>query len=215
MSCWALVPIKSRAECKGRLANWLAPAERLSIVREMAACVLAAVRGTHSIDHVAVVTPERDCVPMDVLVLDDPGCGLNPALEFARHKLVARGADELIVLPADLPLVTAADIDLLVAHGRLTGFALATDAACTGTNALFIKPADAFRFQFGPDSRRHHLAEGARLGWTAESVRTRGLEFDLDCGEDLLQLRMQADARFASLNIMPVGGAWLPRTRFG
>ena len=163
MSCWALVPIKARAECKGRLAGCLAPAERLGMVRKMADRVVAAAHGSRSIDHVAVVTPERDCVPMDVLVLDDPGGGLNPALEFARHELLARGADELVVLPADLPLVTAADIDLLVARGRQTGFAFATDTACTGTNALFLKPADAFRFRFGPDSRRHHLAEGR--GW--------------------------------------------------
>ena len=215
MSCWALVPIKSRAECKGRLAGWLAPAERLRIVREMAGRVLAAARETRWIDHVAVVSPERDSVPMDVLVLDDPGCGLNPALDFARNKLVDRGADELVVLPADLPLVTAADIDLLVTLGRRTGFALATDTACTGTNALFLKPADGFRFQFGPDSRRQHLAEASRLGWSPEFARTRGLEFDLDRVEDLICLRAQGDTRVASLQLLPAGGAWLLQTRFG
>jgi len=215
MSCWALVPIKSRAECKGRLAGLLAPAERLRIVREMAGRVLAAARGTRWVDHVAVVSPERDSVPMDVLVLDDPSCGLNPALEFARHELVVRGAGELVVLPADLPLVTAADIDLLVTLGRRTGFALATDTACTGTNALFLKPADAFRFQFGPDSRRHHHAEAARLGTSPVYVRTRGLEFDLDRVEDLIHLRAQGDARVASLQLLPTGDAWLPQTRFG
>lgn len=215
MTCWALVPIKARTECKGRLAGCLAPSERLGIVREMAARVLAAARKSHSIDHVAVVTPERDCVPMDVLVIDDPGGGLNPALDFARQQLIARGADELVVLPADLPLVTAADIELLVARGRQTGFALATDTACTGTNALFLRPTDAFRFQFGPESRRHHVAEGARLGWTTEPVRTRGLEFDLDRVEDLNHLRAQGDAYFASVQMFPAGGAWLPQTRFG
>jgi 2-phospho-L-lactate guanylyltransferase len=214
MSCWALVPIKARAECKGRLAGWLAPAERLSIVREMASRVLAAVVGARSIDHVAVVTPERDRVPMDVLVLDDRGRGLNSALDFGRHELLARDADELVVLPADLP-ITAADIDLLVARGRRTGFALATDTSCTGTNALFLRPADAFRFQFGPDSRRHHLAEAARLGWTVEAVRTRGLEFDLDRVEDLIHLSAQGDACVASMQLFPAGGAWLPQTRFG
>ena len=215
MSCWALVPIKARAECKGRLAGCLSPAERLGMVRELAGRVLAAARGSCSIDHVAVVTPERDCVPMDVLVIDDPGGGLNPALEFARHALLARGADELVVLPADLPLVTPADIDLFVARGRRTGFAIATDASYTGTNALFLRPTCAFRFQFGPDSRRHHLAEGARLGWTTEPVRTRGLEFDLDRVEDLNHLRAQGDAYFASVQLFPAGGAWLPQTRFG
>lgn len=215
MSCWALVPIKSRAECKGRLAGWLAPAERLQVVRDMAGRVLAALREARSVDFTAVVSPERDSVPMDVLVLHDPGQGLNSALDFARRELVERGADELLVLPADLPLITAADIDLLVATGRRKGFALATDLSRSGTNALYLAPPGEFGFHFGPGSRRQHLEEAARLGWDAQVVRARGLEFDLDSWEDLAYLRAQGDARFASLQLLRAGGAWLPQTRFG
>ena len=215
MSCWALVPIKARPECKGRLSGWLAPSARLDIVQEMVGRVLAALRDAPSIERIAVVTPEGDCLPPEVLVLDDPGHGLNAALDSGRRELIERGVDELVVLHADLPLVTAADIEQLVARGRRTGFALAPDTACSGTNGLFLAPPADFRFHFGVDSRRLHLEEGVRLGLAAELVRTRGLEFDLDRGEDLLQLRAQGDARFASLQLLPAGGAWLPQTRFG
>jgi 2-phospho-L-lactate guanylyltransferase len=215
MSCWALVPIKSRADCKGRLAGWLAPAVRLDIVRTMLGTVLAALRESRSIDRVAVVSPERDSVPEDVLVIGDSGRGLNSALDAARTELVARGADELVVLPADLPLLTAADVDLLVTQGRRAGFALATDADGTGTNALYLSRPGVFRFGFGTGSRSRHLEEAARLGWTAEVVCTRGLEFDLDRAEDLAWLRAQGDARFASQQVLQNGDTWLPQTRFG
>lgn len=203
MSCWALVPIKARPECKGRLSGWLAPSARIDIVREMVGRVLAALRDAPSIDSIAVVTPERDWLRPEVLVLDDPGRGLNAALDSARRALIVRGIDELVVLHADLPFVTATDIELLVSRGRRTGFALASDSACSGTNALYLAPPAAFRFCFGVDSCRQHLQEGARLGLTAELVRTRGLEFDLDRGEDLLQLCEQGDARFTSLKLLP------------
>jgi hypothetical protein len=42
--------------------------------------------------------------------LPDTGGGLNAVLEDARRTLIARGAGELLVLPADLPLITATDI---------------------------------------------------------------------------------------------------------
>lgn len=215
MSCWALVPIKARPDCKGRLSTWLEPSARLDVVREMIVRVMAALREAPSVERIAVVTPERDSVPADVLVLDDPGRGLNAALDFGRQALIDRGVDEIVVLHADLPLVTAADIELLVARGRQTGLAIAPDTAGKGTNALYLSPPADFAFHFGADSCRLHLAEAARQGRVPDIVRARGLEFDLDRGEDLLQLRAQGDARFASLQLLPVGGAWLPQTRYG
>jgi len=187
-SCWALVPVKSRPLSKSRLAGRLAADSRLMLVRSMLERVLAALREARGIDHVAVVSPERDTVPSDILVLPDPGGGLNPALEAGREALLAHGAAELVVLPADLPFVTAEDIDHLVSSGRRGGFALATDGAGTGTNALYLRPPVPFRFQFGPGSRFLHMQEAARNGLQAELLRTGGLEFDVDGPADLGEL---------------------------
>lgn len=215
MTCWALVPIKSRADCKSRLAGSLSPAGRLEVVREMARRVLAALDAAPSVERVAVVTPERDSLPGNVLILEDPGHGLNAALDAARRELVARGARELVVLHADLPLVTVDDIELLVAKGRTAGFALATDVESSGTNALFLGRPAAFRFRFGADSRRLHLEEAARLGLCPEVVRTTGLEFDLDRGEDLGRLSAVGDAGFSLMGRSTDGGTWLSRTQTG
>jgi 2-phospho-L-lactate guanylyltransferase len=204
-----------RAECKARLAARLAADARLSLQRLMLDRVLAALRSAHAIDHIAVVSPERDTVPSDINVLADAGHGLNAALDGARHALVHQGATELVVLPADLPLVTAADIDALVDSGRRAGFALAADAAGTGTNALYLASPANFRFQFGPGSRRHHIEEALRLGLKPALVRARGLEFDLDVAEDLVRLRAYADPRYASLPLFADGGPWLSQTRLG
>lgn len=192
--CWALVPVKTRGLCKSRLAGRLGAGDRLSLVRSMLERALAALRDAALVDRIAVVSPERDTIPADILVLDDPGGGLNPALEAGREALLGRGATELVVLPADLPFVTPAEIDALIESGRRGGFALATDAAGTGTNALYVRPPVPFRFQFGPGSRYLHMNEAARVGLGAQLLHLRGLEFDVDGPADLGEL-LARDAR--------------------
>jgi 2-phospho-L-lactate guanylyltransferase len=213
--CWALVAINARAACKGRLAGRLPVETRLALVRLMLDRVLETLRATGAIERVAVVSPERDTVPPDIPVLADPGGGLNAALDAARRVLVAQGAGELVILPADLPLVTATDIDALLDSGRRAGFALAADVAGTGTNALYLAPPVPFRFQFGPGSRFHHLEEAARLGRRPELVRAQGLEFDLDRPEDLSRLLEHGDTHYRSLPLSATGGPWLSQTQLG
>ena len=200
--CWALVAINARVDCKSRLAGKLPVDRRLSLVRAMLERALTALRGSHTVTNIAVVTPERDTIPADVKVIQDPGGGLNAALDAARKILVGDGASELLVLPADLPLVTAAEIDQLVESGRRTGFAIATDAAGGGTNALYIAPPAPFRFRFGPGSRLCHLEEAARLGLEAKLLRSHGLEFDLDGPADLDRLLTLRDARYDCLSVL-------------
>ncbi len=216
--CWALVPVKTRGLCKSRLSDRLAAEARLSLVRSMLERCLGALRESRTIDRIAVVSPERDTIPSDILMLADPGGGLNAALEAGRLALLEQGARELLVLPADLPLVTAGDIDTLVDLGRRGGFALATDAAGTGTNALYVAPPAPFRFQFGPGSRFLHMQEAVRLGLGAELLRTAGLELDVDGPSDLGELIARDDVRYRALPLRtaelttdagapPLGGA--------
>jgi 2-phospho-L-lactate guanylyltransferase len=191
MTC-ALVAIKARAQCKSRLAEVLAPADRLQLVRSMLEAVLAAARGAQSVQQILVVSPERDCVPAAIPVLADSGGGLNAALSAAQETLREFGCHELVVLPADLPQVTGAEIDELVRAGRAGGFAIAPDGAGVGTNALYLNTPQPFRFRFGPDSARLHVAQALSLGLNPQQVRLTGLEFDVDCPADVRRLEEQS-----------------------
>ena len=72
MTC-ALIAIKERLRCKTRLAEALAPAARIELVRSMLAAVLSAAGGARSVRQIIVVSPERDSVPAHVPVLADTG----------------------------------------------------------------------------------------------------------------------------------------------
>lgn len=208
MSCWALVPIKRRSAAKQRLGERLSPALRLALTRTMLESVFDALRKSRRVDRIAFASAERDTIPMEFPVLPDMGGGLNAVLEDARGLLIARGADELLVLPADLPLISAADIDAVVESGRRGGFALGADDAGLGTNALFLRTSAAFRFQFGAGSHARHLEEAMRIGCVPEELSIPGISFDVDEPQDLDRLLAADDPRYLFLAAGPGGNAW-------
>jgi 2-phospho-L-lactate guanylyltransferase len=208
MSCWTLVPIKRRSATKQRLGGRLSPELRLALTRAMLESVTDALRKSRRVDHVAFASAERDTIPAEFPVLPDMGAGLNAVLEDARRFLIARGADEILVLPADLPMISAADIDAVVESGRRGGFALGADDAGLGTNALFLRTSATFRFQFGAGSRARHLEEAMRAGCTPAEVSFPGLSFDVDQPQDLDRLLAADDPRYLFLTAGPGGNAW-------
>jgi 2-phospho-L-lactate/phosphoenolpyruvate guanylyltransferase len=184
----AVIAVKQRLRCKMRLAETLAPAARIQLVRSMLAAVISAAGGAQTVRHVIVVSPERDSVPGEIPVLADTGECLNRALTQAHRVLHEFGCREVVILPADLPNITPADIDALVRAARRGGFAIAPDAAGVGTNALCLVSAHPFHFQFGGDSLRLHMQEGKHLGLSPRVLRLPRLEFDVDSPADLNRL---------------------------
>ncbi len=184
MSCWALVPVKARAAGKTRLAPVLTSEARIALVRSMLRHVLGVLAAAPGVDHVAIVSPERDEVPDNVLVLNEQRRGLNPALGCAVATLKSMGAHEIVIVPGDLPQLTVDDMELLLTGVRAAGCALASDWRGTGTNgiALDLRKLQniAFRFSFGENSFARHRQEAAALGLGPKLVSRAGLAFDLD-----------------------------------
>ena len=186
-----LIAINKRSRCKTRLSETLSPAARIQLVRSMLAAVLSAAGDAQTVRQIFVVSPERDSVPAAVPVLADSGECLNNALMQSHRVLREFGCQEVVILPADLPNVTATEVDGLVHAGRSGGIAIAPDAAGVGTNALCLVSPHPFRFQFGTDSQRLHLEEAERTGLSPRVVRFPGLEFYVDSPADLCLLDEQ------------------------
>lgn len=186
MTTWALIPLKAPSLAKQRLAGCLAPRERRLLVARMAARVIAALRGAHLIDAIAVTSPEP--VGPGLVWIPDHAGDLNAALGAARDQLVAQGARELLVLHADLPWLTAAEVDAFVSAGRASGLALAPDRHGRGTNALFSAPPARIEFSFGAGSLARHQAAARALGIAPAQHQARGLAWDVDEATDLQHL---------------------------
>ncbi len=196
MSCWAVVALKASGEAKGRLAEILSAEQRASLARRMFENVIDALRHAETIDDIAVVTPETLTIDPPLTLLMDPGGDLNDAFTYAALALAQRGVTELLVLPADLPLLGSAEIDEMVRRGRRSGLAIAPDKLGQGTNAVFVALPTPFRFHFGLESYERHLAEAEEHGLIAQRVALPGLAFDVDEPQDLGLLLEQAGEKY-------------------
>jgi 2-phospho-L-lactate/phosphoenolpyruvate guanylyltransferase len=122
------------------------------------------------------------------IAADDGEVGLNAALDHAAAVAVQGGADALLVLPADVPLVTRADIAALAAELPPPPSLVLAPTADGGTGALLRCPPLAVPASFGTASVAAHLGAAARRGVTARVLWRWNLSLDLDRPEDAQRL---------------------------
>jgi 2-phospho-L-lactate/phosphoenolpyruvate guanylyltransferase len=133
---------------------------------------------------VAVVCDDPDvarwAASRGAFVLEEPGRGLNGAVSAGLHALARAGADEVLVVHADLPLATG------LAHlAGFDGITLVSDRHDDGTNVIGLPARCGFRFSYGPGSFARHLAEADRLGIPHRVLREPLLAWDVDLPDDI------------------------------
>lgn len=187
-SITALVPIKSRHQCKTRLAPHLTPTQRLLLVRAMLRKVLGVLQQCEAIGRVIVLTPEQDELPDVVECLRDQGWDLNSSLRAALRKLQIQDEHKVLILPADLACLRPEDIHQLASKASEFDVVIAPSDDELGTNALLLTPGTPFQLCFGHDSYQQHLHQISTAGLSCTTVKTAGLGFDIDSGDDLARL---------------------------
>ena len=194
---WVLIPVKSPRRSKTRLLPVLDADECARLCLAMLTDVLQAAAAAESVAGVAVVTADETAAGLardaGAEVLADEADDLCGALDAAAHEMASRGADAVVVLPADVPTVSAADIDALVAkHER--GLTICPAIRDGGTNALICSPPAAVPFCFGSDSARKHGERAAQHGAPFTRLAQPAFFRDVDLPEDLIWLSGQTSA---------------------
>jgi 2-phospho-L-lactate/phosphoenolpyruvate guanylyltransferase len=188
----AIIPVGALAGAKSRLGAVLDAEERLDLTLRLARATIAAATTAGRVDDVLVITPDDTiralALELGARPLLQRDRGLNHGLAAARAEAVAAGAGAILILPIDLPEVTAAAIDAVAAtldEPARPLVALVPDRHGRGTNALLIAPPDAIDLCFGGDSAIAHQAAAGAIG--ARLVILDGpLALDLDTPDDLL-----------------------------
>jgi 2-phospho-L-lactate guanylyltransferase len=197
MRCWAVVPVKQLSAAKRRLSGVLSLRQRESLVARMFTNVMGVLQQVKDLDGIAIVTPEtviadagmemaipiRDRKP--VVWIEDGGAGLNSAIVTAAGRLESMGATAMLTVVADVPFVTAAEINIILTLGRTSSVVIGADRTHRGTNALFLSRPRRFTPEFGEDSLKRHIAAAHRHGVMPLVRRLDGLSFDIDGPSDL------------------------------
>jgi 2-phospho-L-lactate guanylyltransferase len=184
---YCLIPAKPYAESKSRLAPALAEGEREALSRRLLARTLHLALNVF--ERVIVISRDpallSDAEPEGALGLLERSTGLNPALAQAARFAQDRGAGGLLILPADLPYLTASNLQAILALGVASpAVVIAPCRHGTGTNALLLRPPGLIPFAFGPHSFAAHGNAARAAGVEPAIYRAPEVAFDLDTPED-------------------------------
>lgn len=190
---FALLPVKAPAHAKRRLSNVLSQEEREQLARAMFDEVFPTLMAVRGLDRVVVASSDAEILRRAAAggaatLAEASQNGHSISADWAARRCMDWGAATLLLVPTDVPLVRAGEIEAVLE----TALALPAprvlivpSADGTGTNALVRTPPDVIESRFGPNSFATHL-EQARARQAAVAVaRPEGLTLDLDTPEDL------------------------------
>jgi len=188
---WAVVPVKDTASAKQRLAAALPQAQRSALALAMLEDVLAALGGTRGLAGIVVVTPDSAARALAEhygaqISADHATEGHTAAVMGAARRLAARG-EAMLTIPGDVPLVTAAEVErVIAAHRRGSHFVIVPARDELGSNTILAAPADAVPLRFGDNSFFPHLTAARACGIEPVVLPLPGIGLDIDTPEDLV-----------------------------
>jgi 2-phospho-L-lactate guanylyltransferase len=196
MKATIVLPVKRFANAKTRVVETIGPPGRAALLRAMLADVLVALDRAREVERVILVTGEgraekiamerakRIATPLEVL-REETDRGHSEAATLGIIRAKSLGATCAALLPGDCPLLEPTELDSALSAFGEGMVGVAADRHGTGTNGLFLSPADAIGPAFGPGSCERHLDRAQRAGYEAKLLDIPSLALDLDTPEDL------------------------------
>lgn len=191
MSVWAIVPIKPLERSKSRLSQVLTRHERARFSQQMLVRTLQVLAESARIEKTLVIS--RDSRALSIArslgahtVTEHGHPDLNDALKRATAFASDFSVSAILILPADLPLLSKESIAELTKHiNSNRTMVVVPDRRGTGTNALLLSPPGLIELGYGEGSFDRHVQRGRAAGVDVEIVEHPDLGLDIDFPEDL------------------------------
>ncbi len=188
-----LIPVKNLSAAKQRLASVLDQPQRTELAQAMLQDVISEIAAWRGRPPCTLVTNDPFAIELAEqydfeLILDRTNPGETAAIEMATRLCVARGIEYTLVIPADIPLIQAAELEQILTHAPRQGSVLAPAADGRGTNAVFRRPANLFPLRFGNDSFKPHLAAARATGKECVVLNLPCIAIDVDNPADLQKI---------------------------
>jgi len=195
----AILPVKRFGTAKQRLAASIDGERRVELIVAMLGDVLEAIGAARTVERTVVVTDEPQAREIAIAagaeVIADPEDGGHSEAALAGiGRAEEHGADRVVLLPGDCPLLDPRELDRLLTGVPERYVAVAPDRHGQGTNALVLSPPRAIRPAFGEGSCARHVAAAreAEIPFSVEELPSLGL--DLDTPADVIALTRELEA---------------------
>jgi 2-phospho-L-lactate/phosphoenolpyruvate guanylyltransferase len=197
---FAVLTVKRFDAAKQRLAAGMEPDRRRALAAAMAADVLEAIGASRSVARTIVVTgdPGAQGIAADFgaeVVPDPADAGHVEAALAGIARAEAQGAECVVLLPGDCPLLDPRELDRLLTGLPDPYVAIVPDRHGEGTNSLVLRPPGAIVPAFGEGSCARHVAAAREAGVPFAVEQTASLELDLDTPADVIALTRELDRR--------------------
>ena len=188
-----LVPIKNTASAKQRLASILDQPARTRLAQAMLTDVLTTLHEWKNRPKVGIVTSDSYAIKLAAeygfeVIPDPDNPGETGAIEMATRVCMERREQSTLVVPADIPLIEAWELEEIYKHAPAEGSVLVPAADGRGTNAALRRPGNLFPLRFGNDSFKPHHAAAQATGKPCVVLNLPGIAVDVDNPPDLQQL---------------------------
>ncbi len=191
MTLWAIVPVKPLRRGKSRLSGVLSLEARTALNHYLLSNTLEILASVPEIEYSLVVSrdPEALTIAREYgarTVQEQGSPQLNTALTRATMVALSHSVQGVLIVPADLPLLTIDDIHAVVIRGINPPVVVITpDRHRQGTNALLIAPPGLIHYEYGPGSYQKHCSQAEKIGARLEVCERGSVALDIDFPEDL------------------------------
>ncbi|HEX4668948.1 MAG TPA: 2-phospho-L-lactate guanylyltransferase [Solirubrobacterales bacterium] len=200
MNAIAVLPVKRFGAAKQRMAAGITGGQRRDLAEAMVADVLEAIGRARAIERTIVVTGD----PVAQELAAEAGAEVVPDPEDGGHveaaqagiaRAEADGAEHVVLLAGDCPLLDPRELDRLLTGVPGSYVGVVPDRHGTGTNALLLSPPGAIVPAFGEGSRDRHVEAARQAGVPFGIEELPSIELDLDTPADVIALTRELEKR--------------------
>ncbi|MHA1648618.1 MAG: 2-phospho-L-lactate guanylyltransferase [Candidatus Helarchaeota archaeon] len=195
---YTIIPIKSLSNSKKRLESFLSPIQRRQLVLALLKDVLTAVANSKFSNGTLIVTPDSEIVEIIQgwnfsnnieYLLEHEAKGTNHAVQQAIDWCSSKPISSILIIPADLPLITSKDIDELLKLGNQHyPLIIAPSQRKDGTNAFYQRPPNLVQVWYGNNSFQKNLQLIMQSQVPYKIFENPAFALDIDLKEDLQKL---------------------------
>jgi 2-phospho-L-lactate guanylyltransferase len=200
MKIFALVPVKRFESSKSRLSSVLNVIERKELSQLLLTNTLSVLTEASTISEIVIVSSDEGAMEIArkngaEVLRESEDHGVNAAIARADDYSIENGAEATVVIPQDLPLLVAADVNMICRKAESPDRCLVVCPSIRydGSNALLRKPSRLLKTSYDQDSFNAHIRAATKSGIPIKVFLSKRIMLDLDTTEDLKILMHQQE----------------------
>jgi 2-phospho-L-lactate guanylyltransferase len=188
-----LIPVKTLGNAKQRLGPAFDQPHRTQLATAMLRDVLTAASRVTALLDVFLVTGDAGARALASefnfgVIEDVRNESETAAIDMATAWCEAHGYDTTIVVPSDIPLITADELHRVLDAAPAEGAVIVPAYDCRGSNCILRCPAALIPLRFGNDSFLPHCEAMRQTGKPLVILELPGIGLDIDHPHELTLL---------------------------